>query len=279
MGGNQSTSESKEPIAELSADYQELDLSTFKLNIVKTNTSSELTIGNRRMIILDGLDKKFEFTEESGNVHRIHHVMFGSDDEKKEAILVLLNMMNSLKFFQMQNKAGKSFNTSGSDAGTTITLQNGKKRVEVKMTERTALKNKAHEPNFKQIEEQAERWISSQISKKSQFRSVTVTFSAALIKYFLDELDSGLQLMYTLPNTRVNLKTCILTSSTNIAETKVENLTLPNCEVILSVGKYSMVSFGDDSGKLTAPQAVNLTGVSSFSLDISSDKKSLVVNL
>ena len=109
--GNQSTRESDEPIAELGAEFSELDLSSFKLHIVKTNTSSELTIGNRRMIVLDGLDKKFEFTEESGNTHRIHHVVFENDTVKKEAILGFLNTMNGLKFFQMQNKAGKSFNT------------------------------------------------------------------------------------------------------------------------------------------------------------------------
>ncbi|KAF0978742.1 hypothetical protein FDP41_002562 [Naegleria fowleri] len=275
MGGN-SSKESGTPSIAANMPLQ-ADISSFKLSIIKTNTSSELTIGNRRMIVLDCPENKYEFTEESGNIHRIHHLIFtGGDDEKRESLSKVLSTLNELQFFQMQNKAGKSFNTRGSDAGTTITLHHDRKRWEVKLTEQSVLKNKTHEQNFKQIEEKAERWFSSEAAKHTQFRSVIVVFSEALVKYFIDELDSGLQLMYSLPGDTKTYKACILTSSTNIQETKVEQLSLPSGEMSLCVGKYSMVSFGGTEGGLKCPQTIKLAG-SILRLDISGDKTSLVV--
>lgn len=146
----------------------------------------------------------------------------------------------------------------------------------MKLTEQSVLKNKTHEQNFKQIEEKAERWFSSEAAKHTQFRSVIVVFSEALVKYFIDELDSGLQLMYSLPGDTKTYKACILTSSTNIQETKVEQLSLPSGEMSLCVGKYSMVSFGGTEGGLKCPQTIKLAG-SILRLDISGDKTSLVV--
>lgn len=110
MGGN-SSKESGTPSIAANMPLQ-ADISSFKLSIIKTNTSSELTIGNRRMIVLDCPENKYEFTEESGNIHRIHHLIFtGGDDEKRESLSKVLSTLNELQFFQMQNKAGKSFNT------------------------------------------------------------------------------------------------------------------------------------------------------------------------
>jgi len=113
MQSSRDTGNGSNPITE-TATAQDVDLSSFKLSIIKTNTSSELTIGNRKMIVLDAPENKFEYADEGGNVHRIHQLFFSStisDDEKREALSKILTMLNQLNFFVMQNKAGKSFNT------------------------------------------------------------------------------------------------------------------------------------------------------------------------
>ncbi|KAL9658286.1 hypothetical protein ABK040_015607 [Willaertia magna] len=253
-----------------------INFNQFKIIITKSNTNSELTIGNRKLLTFNGIDNYFEYVEEESLYHKYH--FFTTNNEEKISLLKnVYQILMENHFFEMNNKSGKTFTTSGSDAGTTITIFNNEKRHEIKFTERTTLKNKKQQEEFILIDKLLLELFENTLQNQyCNYKTITIKFSKKLVNYFLNELDSGFQLC--LNNTKNKVVVC--TRDAQNDELTMTGLTLPFSKGLkFIVCKYSLVSFGnDDKDNLISNDEIILNEKEKVELllDMSDDKTLLV---